>query len=627
MKYSIVIVAYKAPEALGRLLRSLEKNPPEDSQHEAEIVIVDNSPEAVDIPNRLLHSLLVRYIRVIIVHDGVNRGFAEGCNEGARNSNGKNICFINPDTEVFPGWAEGLVQYLDTKTEGTARPVGAVGPISNFVAGLQHLVYHMNPADTWEKTAALARRGLKGRGVDTKLLIGFFFMVRREVWHELGGLDPVFFLGCDDLDFSLRLRDAGYDLVIASEVFVYHEGHVSFAAMGAVESIALNKQAEKALLKKLQAKYGEKLPTSTELWGCEILPTDTSERMTLAICMIVRDEDRNLRELLPQLAFADEIVLVDTEPDRMRQINPYEMTATHIHDWIVEHAPALAGKVKVGLMPWTDDFSTARNYALSLCLSQWVLWVDADDRIPEESAKLIRAALDFPGPLTARRECHFALRLRDHLPTGNLGFCDQPRIFPNVPGLFWEGKIHENYMVRADALGLKLVTTGILIDHHGYQDAKVLAGKHERNLRILETDIDSPLKFYQIGKSEMGLRRFEASRGAFRTCLFKDWGEPLAPDLVAQMRYLMGLGFYQEHGQAVPEMDKYLKDNPKPDALFLRAERAFFEGKLDEAEPMYQEYANFGDIMDYYGTDRDTFQPCAVSRLEQIERLRALVPG
>lgn len=615
MKYSLIIVAYKAADALGRCLDSLEKNPPADSQHEAEIVIVDNSPEAVDIPNRLLHALLIRYVRVIIVRDGINRGFAEGCNEGARHANGQSLVFINPDTQVFEGWAEAMAGFL------TMGKVGAVGPISNFVAGLQHLALHMNPADSWAKTAALARRGLKGRGVDTKLLIGFFLMIRRTVWDEIGGMDPVFFLGCDDLDLSLRLRDAGYDLVIASEVFVYHEGHVSFAAMGAAESVALNKQAEKALIKKLQAKYGEKLPTSTELWGCEILPTDTSERMSLSVCMIVRDEDANLKELLPQLAFADEVVLVDTKPDRESEMHP-----AYIHDWIVAQAPELAGKVKVGLMPWTDDFSTARNFALSLCSKQWVLWLDADDRIPPDSAKLIRAALDFPGGLTARRACHFALRLRDHLPNGQTASCDQPRIFPNIPGMYWEGRIHENYMVRADSLGLLLVTTGIPLDHHGYQDAEVLSRKHERNLRILALDIDSPLKFYQIGKSEMGLQRFEAARGAFRTCLNGKWEADLAGDLVAQLRYLTALTYYQEAG-AVEPMDEHLEDNPKPDAIFLRAERLFFQGKIDQAEPLYEQYANFGEIMDYYGTDRDTFQGACVDRLAQIEKLRSLVPG
>lgn len=618
MKYSLIIVAYKAAEALGRCLASLERNPPDNSQREAEIVIVDNSPEAVDIPNKLLHSLLLKYVRVIIVRDGVNRGFAEGCNEGVRHAHGQNIVLINPDTEVFPEWAERMAVHL---RDG----VGAVGPISNFVAGLQHVVYHMNVADTWEKTAALARRGLKGRAVDTKLLIGFFLMVPRKVWDEMGGLDPVFFLGCDDLDFSLRLRDAGYSLLIASEVFVFHEGHVSFGAMGSEESTTLNKQAEKALFAKLRAKYGEDLPSSTELWGCEILPTDKMERMTLSVLMIVREEETNLCEILPQLDFADEVVLVDTKPDRLQAVQ--DISAARIHDWVVEHVPALAGKVKVGLFPWVDDFAKARNFALSLCSSQWVLWLDADDRLPLDSRRKIRAAMDFPGPLTARRECHFALRLRDHLPTGRVGYCDQPRIFPNIPGMFWEGEVHENYLAQADALGLKTVTTGILIDHHGYEDAERLHAKHERNLRILHAIKDTPHKFYQIGKSEMGLRRFEASRGAFRTAITRDWGAPMDPAFVAQVRYLMALGYYQEHGRAVPPMDDLLRDNPKPDALFLRAERALAEGDLDAAKAAYQEYANFGEIMDYYGTDRDTFQAFALTRLDEIAKAEALTPG
>lgn len=610
MKFSIVIVAYKASETLCRCLASLERNPPEDSQHEAEIVIVDNSPEPVTIPNPLLHSLLLKYVRVIIVWDGKNRGFAEGCNEGVREAHGKNIVLINPDTEVFPEWAERMAGFLKSG-------VGAIGPISNFVAGIQRADLHMTPGEDHAKNAALARRGLKGRGVDTKLLIGFFVMVPRKVWDELGGLDPVFFLGCDDLDFSLRLRDAGYSLVIASEVYVYHEGHVSFLAMGSEESVALNKRAEKALFAKLHAKYGPTLPTSTELWGCEILPTDRMDRMTLSICMITRQEQANMAELLPQLqGLADEIIIAETDPDPVRA-----MTAAQAYHGFLRSADSVV------FFPWTDDFAAARNFALSKCRSQWVLWLDADDRLPEDSRKKIRAALDFPGPLTARRECHFSLRLRDHLPTGRLGFTDQPRLFPNLPGIFWEGRIHETYLAKADALGLKMVTTGILLDHHGYEDPARLAAKHERNLGILHADKDHPMKYMQIGKSEMGLRRFEASRGAFKTAIERDWGAPLERDFIAQVRYLMALGYYQEHARAVPPMDDLLKDNEKPDALFLRAERALADGDLDQAEKLFEEYASFGEIMDYYGTDRDTFQPAARMRLDQIAKAREAAPA
>lgn len=621
MKFSLVIVAYQAEEQLKQCLASLEQHPPANSDREAEIIVVDNSPEAVDIPNKLLHSLLLKYVRVIIVRDGKNRGFAEGCNEGVRHSHGKTLVFINPDTQVTAGWAERMAGYFNPTLMNEQGIVGAVGPISNFVAGLQRADIHMQLSGNIEETAAMAATVLEGRGVDTKLLIGFFLMIPREAWDKVGGMDPGFFLGCDDLDLSLRLRDAGYSLVIASDVFIYHEGHASFYEMGE-KAVTLNKQSEKYLLKKLRDKYGDNIPTSTELWGCEILPTEAAPPMTLSVCMIVRDEEENLEDLLPQLTFADQIVIVDTKPDR-----DYPFQPEAIELWVSEKFPTLAGKVTAGLLPWTDHYSTARNFALSLCRSQWVLWLDADDRVPTEAAGLIRAALDSPGPLTARQKCHFSFRLRDHLPNGKLGYCDQPRLFPNIPGIFWEGKVHENYMVRADALGLTLVQTGITIDHWGYSDADMLAQKHRRNVALLESDIDSPLKYYHLGKSKVGLRDFPAARKAWQTCLDMKWEKPLARDFVEQLRYLMALCLYQEQGKAVDAMDHWLIANPKPDALFLRGERAFVEGKLDEAEAIFREYANFGEIMDFYGTDRDTFQPCADSRLDQIERLRGMVVG
>jgi GT2 family glycosyltransferase len=608
MKYSLIIVAYKAPESLCRCLQSLAANPPENSDREAEIVIWDNSPEPIEahVNNALLLELCQKYIRVGFYRDGQNLGFAAGCNKAVTFSHGKNLVFINPDTMVFKGWAEGLMGHM--------RPeVGAIGPISDFVAGLQKHEYHMQRYEDPAKAAEVAAKGNAGRGVDTKLLIGFFLLMRREVWNKIGGMDPQFFLGCDDLDLSLRLREAGYQLIIASDVFVYHEGHASFYAMGE-ESMRLTKQAEKKMLAKLKAKYGDPIPSSTELWGCEILPTMKQERMTLSVCMIVKNEMDNLMVLLEQLKFADEIIIVDTGSDRI-----------HL-EWI-NNRVFLDGdqwnskrKLFSWSFLWEDDFSKARNFALSKCTGDYVLWLDADDRVPMESAALIRAAFDFPGPLTAQKKCHFALRLRDHLPTGKLGYCDQPRIFPRVPGLEWEERVHENYMAKADALGLQLVTTGILIDHHGYEDAERLKGKHERNIRLLQMEENSPMKFYQLGKSFQGLRQFDRARRDYRFVLEHDWKAKLDAGFVAQVRYLIALSFYQEKENADPQMDEWLQDNPKPDALFLRAERALFEKDFEAAETMYREYANYGEIMDYFGTDRDTFQPAALERIQMIEK-------
>lgn len=270
-KFSIVIVAYKGEEALSRCLSSLIDHAPES----AELVIVDNSPKPIEFAPALIDILDKKYREVIIHQDGKNKGFAAGCNLGARLSSGENLVFVNPDTVVYPNWAEMMAAHL---REG----VGAVGPLSNFVAGYQNWVLYTHSAPMAKEnvdhvTCRFAAKVISSAkihaSIKTKLLIGFFLMVPREVWNKVGEMDPEFVLGCDDLDYSMRLTDAGYKLVIAPDVFVYHEGHVSFREEGD-PALEMNKRSEAVLRAKLKAKYGDNIPSSTEIWGCDIFATD-----------------------------------------------------------------------------------------------------------------------------------------------------------------------------------------------------------------------------------------------------------------------------------------------------------------------------------------------------------------
>jgi GT2 family glycosyltransferase len=615
MKYSIIIVAYNAHEKLIRCLESLVTNPPETREFshkaDAEIILIDNSPEQIErkIDNRLVTRLLQTYVQVITEWHPENPGFAAACNIGASKSSGEFLVFANPDTEVFPNWAQRMRAHFKPET-------GAVGPISNFVAGFQKAEFHMQPAEDNAKTARLAARGNNLRGVETKLLIGFFLMIPKPVWDAVGGMDPQFFLGCDDLDLSLRIREAGYTLVIASDVFVYHFGHASFET--SPQAAGLNKQSETKMLAKLKAQYGDKIPSSTELWGCEILPTYSPTRQTLSICMIVRNEMENLQTLLPQLGFADEIVIVNTDPERGPILNP---------DF--EYNPPIKAPplIRIGDFPWTDSFAEARNFSLSKCTGDWVLWLDADDRISPESAALIRAALDNPGPRTQAKTVHFGLTLRDDGPDG-FNYADgQPRLFPRVPGLEWEGRVHESYMDAAARLGIeKLDVPNIIIDHTGYKDPAVMLKKHERNLRLMRMETDSPKKFYHMGKNLMALGHYLESEECFRRVLDGPWAQSLETVFRDQVRTCMAALIMAVKGPD-EDADAYLEENGKPDALMLRAEIAFKRGQIYKAEAMYKEYAAFGPIQDPHGCQQEYFRRVCGERLAVIAEARRKVFG
>jgi (heptosyl)LPS beta-1,4-glucosyltransferase len=97
---------------------------------------------------------------------------------------------------------------------------------------------------------------------------------------------------------------------------------------------------------------------------------------TISVCVIARDEADHLRELLPGLRWADEVVVVvdDRTTDDSAGI-----------------ASALADRVEVTRF---HSFAQFRNGALDYCRGDWVLFVDADERVSASLTHEVRATVD-----------------------------------------------------------------------------------------------------------------------------------------------------------------------------------------------------------------------------------------
>lgn len=90
----------------------------------------------------------------------------------------------------------------------------------------------------------------------------------------------------------------------------------------------------------------------------------SGQKVTLSICMMVKDEEENLKRCLPSLkGLADEIIVVDTGSSD-NTINLVKFAGAKVY----EH-------------PWEDDFSKHRNQSLSYATSDWVFIVDADEEV------------------------------------------------------------------------------------------------------------------------------------------------------------------------------------------------------------------------------------------------------
>ncbi|MBM3268966.1 MAG: glycosyltransferase [Candidatus Sericytochromatia bacterium] len=260
--YSVIVVSYNSESTLATCLASVLGT----LGRTDEVIVVDNASR--DRSVEIAEAFGERDSRVRVMKSPRNLGFSEGANVGMRAATGEYLVLLNPDTVVTPEWLERMRAQF--RGDPLVSRVGAVGPTSAWVAGKQKVQYYvpderLSGLNTHEIHALLPEKSL---GVEAPLLIGFCMMLPRIVLEEIGPLDKDLFLGMDDLDICWRLKLAGYRLMVATNVYVGHEGQVSFKSEPAGRIRRLSRESANVLARKLEAHYGRgRVPTSTELWG------------------------------------------------------------------------------------------------------------------------------------------------------------------------------------------------------------------------------------------------------------------------------------------------------------------------------------------------------------------------
>lgn len=161
-----------------------------------EILVINNGH-----PNSCDYLKGVKQVRLI--NAGRNLGWEGGIDLAMKNSTSPFVCFFNDDAYIPQSsrlWLNQLIHHFkDPK-------VGAVGPSSNVVMGAQN-IFNDIPYISFKST----------------FIIGFCALLRRSAFEAIGGMD-LELPGGDDLDWSIRLRKTGYDVLVDRSVFVYHHG-------------------------------------------------------------------------------------------------------------------------------------------------------------------------------------------------------------------------------------------------------------------------------------------------------------------------------------------------------------------------------------------------------------------
>ena len=214
MTVSLIVLAYNSGKYLDRCLTAL-------SRFDAEIICADNgSTDGTD-----FDALKARFPTVQFRLHVENLGFAAGNNRAAEEASGDWLGFINPDAFADAGWLAAMQAAIAADPEAailTSLQLDAADPATMDGAG-----------DAMTFFGFPYRMGF-GRPLPADLPkaevfspCGAAFVIRRDLWRQLGGFDERFFTYCEDADLGFRAQLLGHRCRFVPQARVAHVGSAS----------------------------------------------------------------------------------------------------------------------------------------------------------------------------------------------------------------------------------------------------------------------------------------------------------------------------------------------------------------------------------------------------------------
>lgn len=217
----IVIVNWNSGNQLQRCVSSISSSNPTN------IIVVDN--HSSDNSIYFLNSTS----GITIVQASSNLGFGKACNLGASLNKSEFILFLNPDTVLYPGVLDMVLEYMvapENYNVGICgiQLVDVYGKISRsctrFPTPLTLLAHSIGIDRIFNFCSYFMEDWSHNSTDEVDHVIGAFYFMRRTLFDLLDGFDERFFVYLEDLDFSRRANQLGWRILYLSDVKSFHAG-------------------------------------------------------------------------------------------------------------------------------------------------------------------------------------------------------------------------------------------------------------------------------------------------------------------------------------------------------------------------------------------------------------------
>lgn len=271
---------------------------------------------------------------------------------------------------------------------------------------------------------------------------------------------------------------------------------------------------------------------------------------TLTLSMIVKNEEKYLKDCLESVkGIVDEIVLVDT--------GSIDKTIDIAKEY----------NAKIFHFDWINDFSAARNYALQHSTGDWILYLDADERLDPNSVKELKRIIN-----TISKAGYYCTvksidseNERDH----SIRYV---RLFKNSKEIRFTGRVHEQIVHSLIDNKYELYHSSILINHVGYDVSREeKEAKANRNLELLLSDYNENKSSYiafQLGQTYFILEKYDEAESYFKIALEST---DLSQDLKAECYSYLAQKAYRNFDTSTAQklIDKAIELNPRQAFYYL----------------------------------------------------------